>query len=76
LEVAQFFADAHIVRYEDVLNVTGAEPLVNYILSMAVATEVKNRRDELQRFIERESTEHGVIHISKDSGMFIGTSTS
>jgi len=76
LEVAQFFADAHIVRYEDALNVTGAEPLVNYILSMAVATEVKNRRDELQRFIERELTEHGVIHISKDSGMFIGTSTS
>ena len=74
--MAQFFADVHIVRYEDELNVTAAEPLVNYILSMTTATEVKDRRDELQQFIERELTEHGVIHISKDSGMFIGVKAS
>jgi len=73
VEVTQFFANVRIVRYEDELNVTEAEPLVNYILSMTSATEVKNRRDELQQFIERELTEHGVIHISKDSGMFIGS---
>lgn len=72
-EVTQFFADVHIVRYEDALNVTAAEPLVNYILSMTTATEVKNRRNELHQFIERELTERGVIRISKDSGMFIGT---
>lgn len=75
-EVAQFFAEVHIVRYEDTLNVTEAEPLVNYILSMAVAENVKNRRDALQQFIERELSEHGVIHISKDSGMFIGVKAS
>jgi ubiquinone/menaquinone biosynthesis C-methylase UbiE len=73
VEVAQFFANVQIARYEDVLNVTEAEPLVNYILSMSVIAEVQNRRDELQQFIECELTEHGVIHISKDSGMFIGT---
>ena len=73
VEVAQFFVDVHLVRYEDELNVTAAEPLVNYILSMTIATKVKNRRDELQQFIERELTERGVIRISKDSGMFIST---
>jgi ubiquinone/menaquinone biosynthesis C-methylase UbiE len=72
-EVAQFFADVHIVRYQDDLNVTEAEPLVNYIFSMTTAAEVKNRRDELRRFIESELAEHGVIHIGIDSGMFIGT---
>jgi ubiquinone/menaquinone biosynthesis C-methylase UbiE len=72
-EVAQFFADVHIVRYEDELDVTEAEPLVNYLLSMTTTEDVKNRRDELLEFIERELTEQGVIHISKDSGMFIGT---
>jgi ubiquinone/menaquinone biosynthesis C-methylase UbiE len=71
-EVAQFFADVHIVRYEDALVVTEAEPLVNYILSMTGAVEVQNRRDELQQFIQRELTQQGVIHISKDSGMFVG----
>jgi len=49
---------------------------VNYILSMTTATEVKDRRDELQQFIERELTERGVIHISKDSGMFVGVKAS
>jgi SAM-dependent methyltransferase len=72
-EVTRFFADVHLVRYEDELNVTEAEPLVNYILSMTTAEAVKNRREELQHFIERELKEHGVLHISKDSGMFIGT---
>ena len=76
VEVAQFFADVHIARYEDELNVTEAEPLVNYILSMAVTAEVQNRRNELQQFIERELAEHGVIHISKESGMFIGVKAS
>lgn len=71
-EVAQFFEDVHVVLYEDDLNVTEAEPLVNYILSMTVAAEAKCRRAELQQFIERELVQHGVIHISKDSGMFIG----
>ena len=73
VEVAQFFADVHIVRYEDELNVTAAQPLVDYILSMTTAQAVKNRQDELLQFIERELLEHGVIHISKSSGMFIGT---
>jgi SAM-dependent methyltransferase len=72
VEVAQFFADVHSIRYEDELDVTAAGPLVNYILSMTTA-EMKNRRDELQRFVEHELKEHGVIHISKESGMFVGT---
>jgi SAM-dependent methyltransferase len=76
IEVTQFFADVHTVRYEDELNVTAAEPLVNYILSMTIATEVQNRRDELQQFIERELMARGVIHISKDSGMFVGVKAS
>jgi SAM-dependent methyltransferase len=73
VEVKQFFANVHIVRYEDELNVTAAEALVDYILSMTTAEAVKDRREELQRFVEHELKEHGVIHISKESGMFIGT---
>ncbi len=73
VEATQFFANVHIVRYENELNVTEAEPLVNYMLSMTTAADMKDRRDELQRFVEHELTEHGVIHISIESGMFIGT---
>jgi ubiquinone/menaquinone biosynthesis C-methylase UbiE len=72
-EVVQFFEGVHIVRYEDALNVTEAEPLVNYILSMTTTTLLQNRRAELQQFIADELAQHGAIHISKDSGLFIGT---
>jgi SAM-dependent methyltransferase len=75
-EVTPFFADVHVVRYEDELNVTAAEPLVDYILSMTTSEAVRNRREELLHFIESELMEHGVIHIGKESGMFIGTSSS
>jgi ubiquinone/menaquinone biosynthesis C-methylase UbiE len=72
VEVARYFEKVHSARYDDALNITQAEPLVAYILSMATAAEVQNRRDELRQFIERDLREHGIIHISKESGMFIG----
>ncbi len=72
-EIALFFEDVHIVRYEDALIVTEAEPLVNYILSMMTTEAVQNRRAELQRFIEEELARQDAIHITKESGMFIGT---
>ncbi len=72
-EVAQFFKDVHIVRYDDALLITAAEPLVNYLLSMTTMAALRNRRAELQRFIEEELAQQGTIHITKESGMFIGT---
>jgi ubiquinone/menaquinone biosynthesis C-methylase UbiE len=70
-EVAQFFQDVRIVRYADALNIIEATPLVDYILSMATATSLRERRAELQRFIERQLAEQGVIRISKDSGLYV-----
>lgn len=71
-EVAYFFQEVHLVRYADALAVTEAEPLVNYILSMATTAALRERRVELQRFIEHELAQQGAIHITKESGMFIG----
>jgi len=71
-EVERFFQDVHIVRYEDALNITQAEPLVDYILSMVAAPITPQRRSDLQRFIASELAQRGVIHITKGSGMFIG----
>jgi SAM-dependent methyltransferase len=74
-EVERFFQNVHVVRYEDALNITQAGPLVDYILSMMTASVLRQRRSELQRFIEDELQRHGVIHITKESGMFIGEKT-
>lgn len=72
MEVSRFFQNVRIVRYEDALNITQAAPLVDYILSMAAAAPLRERQAELQRFIEDELALHGAIHITKESGMFIG----
>jgi SAM-dependent methyltransferase len=71
-EVERFFQDVRVIRYKDALNITQAEPLVDYILSMATAAPLRERRVELQRFVEHELARQGVIHISKESGMFNG----
>ncbi len=72
-EVTQFFKDVHIIRYDDALLVTEAEPLVNYILSMTAMATLQNRRAELRHFIAEELAQQGAIYITKESGMFIGT---
>jgi ubiquinone/menaquinone biosynthesis C-methylase UbiE len=71
-EIERFFQDVRVVRYADALNITQAAPLVDYILSMTTTPAVQQRRAELQRFIEQELNRAGVIHITKESGMFIG----
>jgi ubiquinone/menaquinone biosynthesis C-methylase UbiE len=72
VEVERYFQNVRIVRYEDTLVITQGAPLVDYILSMTTTTALQQRRAELQRFIESELERQGVIHISKESGMFIG----
>ncbi len=71
-EAQRSFRDMRVVRYEDALAVTQAKPLVDYNLSTVNASILQLRRAELLSFIEDELSQYGVIHISKESGMFIG----
>jgi ubiquinone/menaquinone biosynthesis C-methylase UbiE len=70
-ELAPWFVEITIRRYEDKLIITEAGPLVDYILSMSSAELIKTRRADLTRFIEHELAANGAIHISKDSGLII-----
>jgi ubiquinone/menaquinone biosynthesis C-methylase UbiE len=72
-QLAPFFSQVSLRRYEDALEVTEAAPLVAYILSMFGASDVfAGRQDQLAEFVQSELNSHGgVIHITKDSGIFI-----
>ena len=72
IELELIFQNVVVRRYEDALVVTEATPLVDYIMSMSSSEPAQARRQELQRFIEREVTTNGPINITKDSGIFIG----
>ena len=71
-QLAPWFSEVAVHRYEDDLEVTEVEPLVTYAASMATAESVLvgDKLSELAAYAEQELARHGVIHITKDSGMF------
>jgi ubiquinone/menaquinone biosynthesis C-methylase UbiE len=79
-QLAPYFSEVTIRHYEDSLAVTEAQPLVNWLLSTITARnaeeqlpekEWRGRVEQLAASVERELAARGVIHISKDSGMFV-----
>lgn len=62
--------------YEDVLEVTQAEPLLAYILSTDSNNSSKidpGEVDALKDHLEKELAEKGSIHITKSTGMFVAS---
>ena len=71
-QLAPHFARVTLRRHEDALRVTEAEPLVAFILSMPDAPPAHDARTEaLRAFIAEELARHGVIHITKSTGLFV-----
>jgi SAM-dependent methyltransferase len=69
-QMAPWFPDVRLHRYEDALVITEAEPLIAYILSMSVGPDLDT--DKLASFVRQELARGGAIHVTKDSGMFEG----
>lgn len=70
-ELHQHFADVSVVRTENMLIVTEAEPLAAYILSGSPIAVGPADADALQRFIEDELAREGVIRITPHTGLLI-----
>jgi len=68
-ELAAWFTDIEVCRHEDHLNVTEAEPIMNYILSDLSPDD--SQLGEIRRVVEGEIALHGAYYITKSSGMFI-----
>jgi ubiquinone/menaquinone biosynthesis C-methylase UbiE len=70
-QIAQWFSKVDRHRYQDALVITEAEPLVAYVLSgIASSMYVGDKRKEFASFVEQELAWRGVIHVTKDSGLF------
>ena len=70
-QLAPYFSNAVLHRYEDALIVTEAEPLIAYVLSGRVGASLEGDRvAEFAAFVQCELAQHGTIHITKDSGLF------
>ncbi|HKP54157.1 MAG TPA: class I SAM-dependent methyltransferase [Chloroflexia bacterium] len=70
-QLEAWFSDVTLHRFEDGLVVTEAEPLVEYVLSSTFRWALASDRvDDFRSFLEGELRRHGVIHITKDTGLF------
>lgn len=72
-QLAPFFKEVWVKRYEDALMVTEVEPLVAYTLSMTASRrpDIESYIPALRDFYRREMDYTGAIRISKDPGLFI-----
>jgi len=70
-----YFSSIRMLRYEDGLRVTQAQPLIDYMLSMVVASRFSSlfTPERIERFkqqLEEAIKTNGAIMIRKDSGIF------
>jgi SAM-dependent methyltransferase len=66
--LARHFTNVRLFIYEDSLEISEAQPLVDYMMSMQRAD--RSQAGALLAAVQRELDERGTIHITKSSGLF------
>ena len=70
-KLSPFFSDIGKDLYEDALEVTNVEDMVDYIFSLTGMTDLRKiPREEVRRVLEN-NMRNGILHIPKEYGMFI-----
>ena len=73
-QLEAYFSNVTVQRYTDELIITEALPLADYVLSGSRLDVIPAVRDALIEFIADEMEQnHGIIQITKDSGLFIAS---
>jgi ubiquinone/menaquinone biosynthesis C-methylase UbiE len=73
-QLARQFTNIKLYRYQDALEVTEVDPLVDYLLSGWARQILEKRLDQFREFMAREMEAcGGVLHITKDSGLFVSS---
>lgn len=71
-ELRQHFASVEVIRNEDQLVVTEAEPLIDYILSGSAGKDLTDeQKATLAEIIERQIATQGAVRIQKVAGLFV-----
>lgn len=70
--LASWFSQIELRRFAGDLAVTEAEPVVTFILASVKPETINEQKVEILRtLIDQELVRHGVVHITKDTGIFI-----
>lgn len=70
--LASWFSQIELRHFEGDLAVTETEPIVAFILASVKPETINEQRVRtLRMLIDQELVQHGVVHITKDTGIFI-----
>jgi len=70
-QLSPYFIDIKIHPYDDALQVTEVEPLIDYLVSGIAYSEIDPERfEKFRTFLQQQIDEKGSIHISKETGLF------
>jgi len=69
-QIEPWFSEVQIDRYPDALHVTAAPPLVDFVFSTVRHGLDESRRQDFTAFVGSKIAAHGMLKITKDSGMF------
>ncbi|MCR4789124.1 MAG: class I SAM-dependent methyltransferase [Lachnospiraceae bacterium] len=67
----KFFTEVEKLVYEDALNVTDIDDLIDYIYSLPSFTDVQDFPRQTLYSVFEKNMRDGVLHIPKDYGMFV-----
>ena len=70
-KLREFFKNVVKYLYEDALNVTDIEDMIDYIYSLPSFSDIQDYPRETLRSVLKKNMRDGVLHLPKDYGMFV-----
>ena len=70
-KLENFFSKVQMLRYEDALEVTDAEDMIDYIYSLPSWADIQGLSRDAIRSVLQKNMPDGVLRLPKDYGMFI-----
>lgn len=71
--LGRYFKSVNCIRYEDALEITEVQPLLDYIMSCHGNQKefLAPRLEEFKEYLQKRMEEQGFLHVTKDAGLFI-----
>lgn len=70
-----YFSSVMRLNYEDALNVSNIDDIIDYIYSLQSMTNISNIKREILKEVLESHKANGVLHIPKEYGMFVCKNT-
>ena len=70
-KLLRYFSNIQKLQYEDALEVTDVEDMIDYIYSLPSFSDIQDFDRETLRSVLEKNMHAGILHVPKDYGMFI-----